>query len=189
MQLVDHHILKRDVDICEIRPVEHILHHARVVGRVRGRALAPAALAGHRTSIWVEQIFGLVKQQAARGVIRPIHAIGIFKLRDVQPEYDHRPGVADAKTVGEWQHGIWVLLGAVKQAQFTAGRADRVDGEAHTAGHDRCAVDQKQAGTHRVTLDLLGRMQPAVGLGREYDFLTGHTHSSFLQNRTALFQA
>ena len=173
----------------EIPPVEHILHHAGMVGGIRRGALAPAALAGHRAGIGVEQELGLVKQQTARRVIRPVHTVSVFKLRDLQPEHDHRPRIADAETVRDGQHRIGLLLGAVEQAELAAGCADRMDGKADAAGHDGRAVDQKQAGTHREPRDLLGGMQLAVRCGRDDHVGIGHMDSSFLLNRTALLPA
>ena len=189
MQLIDHHVLKRDMDIAvEIAPVEHILHHAGVVGRILRRTLAPAALSGHRAGIGIEQEFGLVKQQPARRVIRPVHPVGVLKLRDIQPEHNHRPGVADAETVGKRQHGIGLLLGAVEQAQLAAGRTDRMDGKAHTAGNKRRTVHQEQPGAHGKACDLLGSMQLAARRRWENDLLIGHGDSSFLQTEQLCFQ-
>ncbi len=93
------------------------------------------------------------------------------------------------KAVRDGQHRIGLLLGAAEQAQFAAGRADRVDGEADAAGHHGRTIHQKQAGPHREPCDFLGGMQLAVCLGRENNTLIGHTLPPFPQNRTSFFPA
>ena len=153
VHFVNHHVLKRHVCVLEIAPIEHIFDHTRMVGAVLGRTHAPAALAGHSACIRVEQEFLLVEQQAACRVIRAVHAVGVFKLGDVEIEHDHRPRIADAELLGKRQHGIGLLLRAAEQTELAACRADRVNGEADAARHDDRAVGKEKARTHGKAFD------------------------------------
>ena len=89
VHFIDDHILKRDMCIFKITPVEHILDHARMIGAVGCRADAPSALTSHSTRVRVKQKSALVEQQTTCRIVRPVHAVGIFEFRDVETEHDH----------------------------------------------------------------------------------------------------
>ena len=176
VQLVDHQVLKRHVPVAEARPVKSVAHHARAVGA--GEALgAPDALARDGPGVGVQEAAGLVEEQAAGRVVRPVHPVGVLRVLDVQPEDDHGEGVADAAVLREGEDGIGLRLAPAEEAELAARRVQGLDGEADAAGHGRGAGHAEQARPHGKPRDA------ARGRGERGGFCCAHFEGGLLSPR------
>ena len=135
VKLINNQFLKRNRGRLKVAPVVVLKHHARLVDALILLRLAPAALTGDRLGVGVEDIFCLVKHQTLFGVVGTVDRVGVFKLVDLQTEYDHGVGVADTVGIGKGQTHIRRSGSRRKQKQRAGGGIDGTDREIHAAAH------------------------------------------------------
>ena len=111
MKLVYDQVLHGDQRLGVITPVKVILYHPGLVTLAQSWRLTPKALSGYCFCIWVQQVFGWVKDQPLFRLPRSSHPISVLKLPNVQLEYDHGVDIADSVMLRKWQHGIRLILG------------------------------------------------------------------------------
>ena len=153
---INDHVPEGEMGVMKGPPVEDVLHHPGVIGEAGSLVAAPYALSRDRPGVGVQQVLGLVEEQAPVRVVRTVHPVGVLDLVDVQVKDDHGEGVADTEVIGKGQDGKGLLLGAAEEAQLAVGGVDGVDGEADPAGHHVGAVEEKEAGPHPEAGDGVG---------------------------------
>ncbi len=148
VELVDDEVLRGDEGLAHIAPVKVVLHHPGLVVLAMGSGIAPAALAGDRLGVGVQQIAAFVKNQALFRLVGAVNPVGVLKFLDVQLEHNHGVHIADAVVLGEGEDGEGLVLRPVEQQQLHPRGPVGVDGEVHAAGDGGGAVGVVKAGTH-----------------------------------------
>lgn len=77
-----------------------------------------------------------IETVAGVGAVGAVHAEAVFQILKIQSEDDHRPDVADAKSVGIGDLHERPRLPLAKQHQRAADGVAREDGEVDPAGDD-----------------------------------------------------
>ena len=130
MQLVDDQVFHIQTLIGMIAPVIRMAHDPRMVHALFRLPLSPYLLAGDSLCIDIQQDMVLVEQKSLLRIPRAVHAIGIFKLRDIKSEYNHRPHIPDPVILRKWNHRVWFLLQPPEQEQFYRTGSIGMDREA-----------------------------------------------------------
>ena len=148
MKLVNHQILHGDQGPGHVAPVEVVLHHPGPVVLVHDGLHAPLALSRHRPGVRVQEVAGLVENQALLHVPGAVHPEGVLELLNVQLEYNHGVHVSDAVAVREGQDGVGLLLPPLEEQQLDGGGSVGMDRKVHAAGDGGGAVDLVKARPH-----------------------------------------
>ena len=169
MELIDNQIPQGKLRAAHIPPVKALGNHPAVILVVVPVILSPAALTGNGSCIRIQQNPLLVEQQSLSRIIWAVHPVGVFKFRNIQPEYHNGKDVSDPVGVRNGDYGVRNLFLPVKQQQLTAGSVGGGDGEIDCIGQRRGAVDQMISRAHLKAVDGVNGNQRLVGNDSHFD--------------------
>ena len=152
MKLIDDQVAQFPGGLGHISPVEDILHHAGMVAAFL--FVPPDPLSGHGAGIGIQQDLLFVKEKPLFRLPGAVHPVSIFEFFDVKTEDDHGIDVPDLIFLRERNHGVGLLLIAVKQKQLTGSALMGMYGEVDSHRQGIGAVDVKHARPYQISGDL-----------------------------------
>ena len=161
MELVNHTVPESGKGLGGLIPAEIIVHHPGLVEILPAQAEAPAALAGDRLCVRIQQILCLVENQALLRLKGAVDGVGVFKFVNFQAVYKHGEHIPHPVMGGKGKAGIGGPLPAVEEKQGTGDGAEGNDGKIHPVGEGGGAIYLIKTGAHVKALDSV--------LGREID--------------------
>ena len=164
MHLIDHQILHGDLRKGLRAPVEVVLDHPGLIKHVFFLRHPPDALAGDCLCVNVQKDVLFIEKKALFLVIGAVQPVCIFKILDIQAEYNHGIYVADAVVLRKGDGRIGRVFCPVEQEKLTGNGSGGVDGEIDPAGDRHGPVELIESGpdleagdlVHGLHMDLAG---------------------------------
>ncbi len=138
-------------------PVKVVLHNSGLIKAPLLVFRSPYALPCNCLCINVEQDPVFITQKTLRRVIRPIQPVSILKLRNMQPEDNHRIHVADTVVIRKFKHGIRLVFHSPEQEKLTGCRPAGMYGKIHPYRNRHCSVKLIHSGSDVETCDFIHR--------------------------------